>query len=138
MLTFEGVGGVEVDGSLLVDCQMRCSNMRRRRRSVVLGNLSSDHLLALWAKRALLFEEVRFAGCVGALVRRCVGVVAQVDWLAVKRGAICCSDKQCGARLETEGPRVARVKRLAFASSSVWLSVKSTVVDVREVGRRAE
>jgi hypothetical protein len=71
MLTFEGVGGVEVDGSLLVDCQMRCSNMRRRRRSVVLGNLSSDHLLALWAKRALLFEEVRFAGCVGASVRRC-------------------------------------------------------------------
>jgi hypothetical protein len=133
MLTFEGVGGVEVDGSLLVDCQMRCSNMRRRRRSVVLGNLSSDHLLALWAKRALFFEEVRFPGS-----RRCVGVVAQVDWLAVKRGAICCSDKQCGARLETEGPRVARVKRLAFASSSVWLSVKSTVVDVREVGRRAE
>jgi hypothetical protein len=62
----------------------------------------------------------------------------QEDLLAIKRGAICCSDKQCGARLETEGPRVASVKRLAFASSRVGLYVKATVVDVREAGRRAE
>jgi hypothetical protein len=49
MLTFEGVGGVEVDGSLFVDGQERSSNVRRRRRSVVLGDFSSDHLLAVWA-----------------------------------------------------------------------------------------
>jgi hypothetical protein len=49
MLTLERIGGVEVDSGLLVDCQMRRSNVRRGRRSVVLGDFSSDHLLAVWA-----------------------------------------------------------------------------------------
>src|SRR4051812_29432719 len=49
--TFERVGRVEIDGSLLVDGQMGGANMRRGRGSVVLRNLSSDHLLAGWLSR---------------------------------------------------------------------------------------
>lgn len=45
--TFKGIGGVKVDGGFLVDCQVRGANVRRRGRSVVLGDFSSDHLLAV-------------------------------------------------------------------------------------------
>jgi hypothetical protein len=57
--------------------------------------------------------------------------------VTVKRGAVCCPDKQCGARLGEKAHGVLDVKRLAFASSNrVWW-VTSTVADVREGGRRA-
>jgi hypothetical protein len=40
--------------------------MRGRRRSVVLGDFSSDHLLAVWACSALVCLIARFAGRVYA------------------------------------------------------------------------
>lgn len=65
-LTFEGVGGVEVDGSFLIDGQVGSSNVRRGRRSVLLGDLSSDHLLVVLAWRALLMEWIWRAICFGS------------------------------------------------------------------------
>jgi hypothetical protein len=53
VLTFKGAGRVEVLSGLLVDGQVRGSNMRRRRGSVVLGDFSSDHLLVVSASGAL-------------------------------------------------------------------------------------
>ncbi|RII21950.1 hypothetical protein CUC08_Gglean001120 [Alternaria sp. MG1] len=50
--TLERVGRVEIDSSLLVDGQVRGANMRRGRGSVVLRNLSSDHLSIVWLSRA--------------------------------------------------------------------------------------
>jgi hypothetical protein len=57
LLTFKGIARVEVDGSLLVDGQMRGADMRRWRGSVVLGDLGSDHLLAVSASGARVSRE---------------------------------------------------------------------------------
>lgn len=46
LCTFEGVGRIKVNGGLLIDCQMWRADMRRRRSSIVLRDLSSDHLLS--------------------------------------------------------------------------------------------
>jgi hypothetical protein len=57
--TLEGVGRVEVDGGFLVDSQRGRANVRRRRRGVVLGDLSSDHLLAIGRRGA---RSIRWRG----------------------------------------------------------------------------
>ena len=73
---FEGIGGIEVDSSFLVDSQVWRANVRGRRRGVVLRDFSSDHLLAMWRRCA---RSMRGLGvCVerGACALRFVRLVA--------------------------------------------------------------